>query len=325
MRAYEFLSEGNDKEFHTGGSLGLPFPGTYEQEYNMFKSKGPRRITAMTNEALNTSYQYSAGAQPNAFYFETDDGTEYKVAFGKAGKAVEVSFYARGQDNAHKIGLTGTGDSRKIFGTVIQIVKDYISTHHPMTVLFTATNSEPSRVRLYKALASKADQELPDYAFQGAFNNGNFTQFNIVHKDSNRSTTLDKAKALKTRALDAVFEDTITLNQLYKNNKPDDNETIWDYGTMIWDNDYEVGTINPRQLEMFLCDQYNVEGIDDLFDRMEPEQHDIVDNYIKDPNLSNQIIVLDNGFIVDGNHRAIAAALTKRPIRYIDINDEEEL
>jgi hypothetical protein len=27
---------------------GLPFPGTYEQEYNMFKKKGPERITAMT-------------------------------------------------------------------------------------------------------------------------------------------------------------------------------------------------------------------------------------------------------------------------------------
>lgn len=29
---------------------GLPMPGTYEQEYNMFKSKGPERIIAMTNE-----------------------------------------------------------------------------------------------------------------------------------------------------------------------------------------------------------------------------------------------------------------------------------
>ena len=40
MRAVEFIAE----------NKGLPMPGTYEQEYNMFKSKGPRRITAMTNE-----------------------------------------------------------------------------------------------------------------------------------------------------------------------------------------------------------------------------------------------------------------------------------
>jgi guanosine-3',5'-bis(diphosphate) 3'-pyrophosphohydrolase len=39
-----------DEELHTGGSLGLPFPGTYEQEYDKVKSNGQRRITAMTNE-----------------------------------------------------------------------------------------------------------------------------------------------------------------------------------------------------------------------------------------------------------------------------------
>jgi len=44
------IDEGNDKEFHTGGALGLPFPSTYEQEYNKFTHKGQRRITAMTNE-----------------------------------------------------------------------------------------------------------------------------------------------------------------------------------------------------------------------------------------------------------------------------------
>lgn len=45
MRAREFIAEK-----YTGGALGLPLPGTYEQEYNMFKRKGARRITAMTSE-----------------------------------------------------------------------------------------------------------------------------------------------------------------------------------------------------------------------------------------------------------------------------------
>lgn len=93
---------------------------------------------------------------------------------------------------------------------------------------------------------------------------------------------------------------------------------------MIWDTPYEIGIINPRTLDMYLCEQYNVEFIEDLFERMSEEQHEIVNNYIEDPNLSNKIIVLDNGYIVDGNHRAIAAALTKRPIKYVDIGEEEE-
>jgi hypothetical protein len=39
-----------DEELHTGGALGLPFPGTYEQENDKFKSTGQRRITSMTSE-----------------------------------------------------------------------------------------------------------------------------------------------------------------------------------------------------------------------------------------------------------------------------------
>lgn len=122
-----------------------------------------------------------------------------------------------------------------------------------------------------------------------------------------------------------VNEDTITLNQLYKHQRPDRNERIHDYGTMIWDNPYEIQSIGPRKLDLFLCGQYDVEFIEDLFDKMDPEQHEIVDRYVSDPDLSNQIIVMDNGYIVDGNHRAIAAALSNRSIRYIDINDDEEL
>lgn len=171
MRASEFINEGNDREYHTGGSLGLPLPGTYEQEYNKFKRKGVRRITAMTYE----------------------------------------------------------------------------------------------------------DQS----------------------------------------------PETTTLTQIYQHEKPDDNEQIWDYGTTIWDQPLEIKKITARELDFNLCHQYDVEGIEDLFDKMEPEQHDIVDNYINDPNLSNYIIVLDNGHIVDGNHRAIAAALTGKSLRYVDIGEEE--
>ena len=39
-----------------GGGQMVGGPTTYEQEYGMFKSKGPRRITAMTNETLDSSY-----------------------------------------------------------------------------------------------------------------------------------------------------------------------------------------------------------------------------------------------------------------------------
>ena len=39
-----------DEEFHTGGSKGLSYPSTYEQEYAPFTHKGQQKITAMTYE-----------------------------------------------------------------------------------------------------------------------------------------------------------------------------------------------------------------------------------------------------------------------------------
>jgi hypothetical protein len=338
-----------DEEFHTGGSLGLPFPETYEQEYDMFKSKGQRRTGTLTTEALDSSYEYTnkepgryhfetedgikykvyfggkdlvevsfsavlpgeednfrpdkteltgtgnsrkvfgtvieivkeytnknkpnalyfsaAGDEPsrlklydamilqankalpdyyaektldigtgkvymlkrkekqidealdssypyrnskrnpgNDFYFDTEDGQEYKVEFSSIwGNDAIVGFAARGQGDEHKIGLTGTGNSRKIFGTVIKIVKDYIRKANPESISFSANNSEPSRIRLYKMLASQADKELPNYKFADAFSDGGFTTFYLTQNDA-KVPASTKVKAKAGKALDAVFE-----------------------------------------------------------------------------------------------------------------------
>lgn len=174
MRAFEFLTEGNDKEFHTGGGRGIPSPGTYEQEYNKFKSKGPRRITAMTYE--------------------------------------------------------GTGNQ------------------------------------------------------------------------------------------------TITLADIYDGAYPDDDELIWNYvGDSDFDIPFEVNTIQPFVLDQMICNQYGVDDLEDLFHKMQPEQEAIISDYQNDPNLSQQVIVLYQDRILDGNHRALAAALSGKPIRYIDIGEENDL
>jgi hypothetical protein len=313
------LNEGAGDEYHTGGAFGLPFPTTYEQENDMFKRKGPRRITAMTNEALDSSYPYEF--KNNAYYFTTEAGNDYKVMF-TGSKKVEVSFVTRDKTGQVKDNVTGSGDSRKVFGTVIEIVKDYVSQHNPEIIAFSSVSHEPSRVKLYSRLATQAGNALPNYTFAKTLKNAMLTTFYLT-RDNIKVPKLDTVKNTTHKVLDKVFEETTTLNQLYKDGKPDHNETIWDYGTMIWDNPYEVELIGAHKLNMYLCDQYNVEFLEDLFDRMKPEQHEIVDKYINDPALSNSIIVLDNGYIVDGNHRAIAAALTKRPIKYIDIGEEE--
>jgi hypothetical protein len=191
-----------------GGGQMVGGPTTYEQEYGMFKSKGPRRITAMTNEALDSSYDYRGSKQNpgNDFYFETEDGQEYKVEFDNVwGDDVNVAFSARGQGDEHKTGITGTGNSRKVFGTVIKIVKDYIRKSNPEIIAFSANNSEPSRVRLYKMLASQANKELPNYNFTDAFSNGGLTTYYLT-RDGAKVPASTKVKAKAGKALDAVFE-----------------------------------------------------------------------------------------------------------------------
>lgn len=285
-----------------------------------------KRKDTKIDEALDSSYKYRGSKQNpgNDFYFDTEDGQEYKVEFSSLwGDDIRVAFAARGQGDEHKTGITGTGNSRKIFGTVIKIVKDYINKANPEIISFSANNSEPSRVRLYKMLASQADKELPNYKFTDAFSNGGLTTYYLT-RDGAKIPTSTKVKAAASKALDKVFEDNITLNQLYGDNKPHRDDTIWDYGTMIWDNEYPVETINPNKLNLYLQSQYRIEHYEELFDMMDEEQQEIVEKYVNDPNLSDKIIVLDNGYIVDGNHRALAAVIADKPIKYIDIGDEDE-
>jgi hypothetical protein len=166
---------------------------------------------AMT-EALDSSYPYRNSKQNpgNDFYFDTEDGQEYKVQFSSIwGDDVTVGFAAKGQGDEHKIGLTGTGNSRKIFGTVIKIVKDYIRKSNPEIISFSANNSEPSRVRLYKMLASQSNKELPNYNFADEINDGEFTTFYLT-KDDAKIPTSAKVKAKASKALDAVFEDNVS-------------------------------------------------------------------------------------------------------------------
>ena len=117
---------------------------------------------------------------------------------------------------------------------------------------------------------------------------------------------------------------TITLDQIYDGQMPDRDERIWNYvGTNDFNIPFEIHTIRPIQLDSILTIQYGVDDIEDLFDKMQPEQEELVRDYQNDPNLSQQIIVLHKDHIIDGNHRALAAVLAKKPIRYIDVSEEQ--
>ena len=127
------------------------------------------------------------------------------------------------------------------------------------------------------------------------------------------------------RAKEFTKPGTITLDQIYDGQMPDRDEHIWNY---VSRNDFNIpftiNTIQPISLRSMLEIQYGVDDIEDLFHKMQPEQEEIVQHYVNNPDLSKQIIILHKDRVVDGNHRALAAALAKKPIRYIDISEDDK-
>lgn len=121
-----------------------------------------------------------------------------------------------------------------------------------------------------------------------------------------------------------IKEDTTSLNQIYQNEFPDRDENFWNYVTNSELNtQHEIQTMKPYKLEILLKGQYRIEHIDELYDIMEPEQQEVVNDYMNS-NLSNQVIVIADNKIIDGNHRALAAVKSKQPIKFIDLDDIED-
>lgn len=115
---------------------------------------------------------------------------------------------------------------------------------------------------------------------------------------------------------------TITLADIYSE-YPDHDEMIWNYvGDSDFDIPFTIQTINPNRLNIYLTSQYRIEHVEELFDMMDEDQRETVEHYENDPTLSNQIIVMSDGRIIDGNHRALAAVLANKPIKYIDVSED---
>jgi hypothetical protein len=115
---------------------------------------------------------------------------------------------------------------------------------------------------------------------------------------------------------------TTTLEQLYAGNYPARDEGFWNYVSKSdLQSPLTVTTIPKYKLAIILQSQYRIEHLDELEDLMSQEQRDIVNQYMADPNLSNNIIVMSDGRIIDGNHRALAAALKGVSIQAVDISE----
>jgi len=160
----------------------------------------------------------------------------------------------------------------------------------------------------------------PLVAYQGTAlkKHGRVKPKNII--DAQPFTT-DIARSLASP--NTITEENTTLQKIYGNKLPKHDEIFWNY---VSSEDLKkqllIKTMSKHSVMHHLLGQYRVEHIDDLVDRLDDEQVETLGQYMLDPNLSNYIIVVDDNKIIDGQHRALAAAIQGSPIRYVDLSDE---
>jgi GNAT superfamily N-acetyltransferase len=165
-----------------------------------------------------------------------------------------------------------------------------------------------------KGIASK----MYDIAKKAATQQGAIIVKSHAQTDAGRGLWQDKlvweAEANKT-----------TLNNMYGGHFPDRDEEFWDYVTpRELGQALTVETMQKHKVLIILLSQYRAEHIDDITDMLDDDQQEIVQSYVNDPALSSKTIVVANNKIIDGNHRALAAAIKGVPINYVDLAELDE-
>lgn len=140
----------------------------------------------------------------------------------------------------------------------------------------------------------------------------------------NDTETMPYKRTGQRRIGTLTTEQKTTLDNIYKNNLPDQDELLWQFiGTGDLNKKLEIKRLIPQVLKNMLEIQYHVDDVEDILDMLEPEQLEIVNDY-KNTNLNDSVIVVYDGKIVDGNHRALASALSNKPIHYVDLSELDE-
>ena len=202
--------------------------------------------------------------------------------------------------------ITGSGSQMMVFSFVIESIKKFVSIYHPKSFFFEAIK-EGNRANLYAKMASKI--KISGYELTDVGKEDNNTKYFVIKRIDSDNKQLD--------------ETDISLSQLYSNDYPDHDEIFWNYvSNSDLNTKFEVEKLSPMKLDILLMSQYRVEHIDEIVDMLKDEQIEIINDYRSSPNLSDSIIVVANNRIIDGNHRALAAALNNVSIKCIDLDQE---
>lgn len=158
--------------------------------------------------------------------FTTDQDTEVTVAFDRMGLNLwDISFNAAYWDHKNRVQIktflkTGQGDAPRIFATVIAATQEFVNRYKPKYLWFTASLTEPSRVKLYNTMAKKfaqnqfeliehpdQDPELPEYIKRQLGNTQQGSKYFVL-----RNKQFENRNGLRRRHLTPEFIDRLQYN-----------------------------------------------------------------------------------------------------------------
>ena len=127
------------------------------------------------NEVADQPYRFLQAkktATSNVYIFMNDAGSRFvvEVEYSPNSEMIEIGFADHSDKENPTIGLTGKGDAFRIFATVVAIVKEYMSksTKPVNQITFKGKVKDPSRIKLYDAIARYLPKVLPGFELMGS-------------------------------------------------------------------------------------------------------------------------------------------------------------
>jgi hypothetical protein len=159
-------------EKHTAANM-------FKKEWEQFK-KGifaeEEQVTELFNKPYATTPKDDDNYLDNDWHYEftTSDGSKYVVSIFDPDGYPMIAF-AKQENGKYVDTTTNTGDQYKIFATVGDVLKNFLTNEEPNQFAFAGIIDDPSRLKLYDKISQYLDKMLPDYKLIGKPSESMFT------------------------------------------------------------------------------------------------------------------------------------------------------
>ena len=117
-------------------------------------------------ELANQPYPLRVYDEDEMYYtysFQTEKGLTYFITLNLWDETLDVEFQTESGPGQSNQGILNTGNAFRVFATVADAIKKYIKTRTVNQIEFMSKKSEPSRIKLYDAIARVLPKYIPFY------------------------------------------------------------------------------------------------------------------------------------------------------------------